>query len=257
MTTAARKVIAARRTVGRWGRRAVQVGWSTSQVLEGHIRLRLVLAALLLVATPAVDHDLAIAKTKAPCKECYGARDRNLSRPSDRTEEATDREAWSPAAARWAPLLISTTSYLPFYVSLDSLKDDSTAGAVPVAACHDSATADGADPKAVPMGPASAKGRAARVAQAPESRAPGLTWSAVNPIRSTGAIRFALPSAAPVSVGIFDLQGRRIASLLERSAQPAGVHELTFSTRNWAPGVYLCRFKSGTILATKKLIVVR
>jgi hypothetical protein len=101
------------------------------------------------------------------------------------------------------------------------------------------------------------KGRAAPVAEAPESNPLAFTWSAANPIRSTGLVRFTLPAAAPVSVRVFDLQGRRVASLLDRAAQTAGAHELTFSTREWRPGVYLCRFESGTIAATRKLIVVK
>jgi len=103
----------------------------------------------------------------------------------------------------------------------------------------------------------SLKGRAPFIAEVPEISSLAFMWTAANPVRTTGVNRFALPSAASVSIGIFDVQGRRVASLLDQAQQTGGTHVVSFSTRGWNPGVYLCRFESGTIVSTKKVVVMK
>ena len=59
--------------------------------------------------------------------------------------------------------------------------------------------------------------------------------------------RFGLPRAADVRLEIFDLEGRRVRTLL-RGEQPAGWHELQWTGRvdggEVGAGIYFVRFKA-------------
>jgi hypothetical protein len=77
------------------------------------------------------------------------------------------------------------------------------------------------------------------------------------PLRSRGILRFALAAPATVSLTIFDLQGRRVAALLDREPQSAGQHEVSIYAAGWNPGCYLCRLEVGGLTATRKMIVVK
>ena len=57
-------------------------------------------------------------------------------------------------------------------------------------------------------------------------------------------IRFALAQAGPVSLKVFDLQGRRVATLLDHVFQEAGRHDVPVRADAWKPGVYLYRLKA-------------
>jgi hypothetical protein len=84
-----------------------------------------------------------------------------------------------------------------------------------------------------------------------------LAQTAPNPARERTLVRFTLPAPRVVTLGVFDLQGRRVASLLRREPRGAGAHEVTLRTAGWPPGLYLCRLEAGTEIATRKLLVVR
>lgn len=84
-----------------------------------------------------------------------------------------------------------------------------------------------------------------------------LAQNAPNPARATTSIRFTLPAAAPVTLAVFDVQGRRVATLLDRALQPAGQHEATVRTDGWSAGCYLYRLEAGATAMTRKMLVVK
>ena len=90
---------------------------------------------------------------------------------------------------------------------------------------------------------------------APKSFA--LAQCAPNPARSNATIQFVLPAAAPVTLSVYDLQGRRIATLLDHALQEAGSHDVPVRTDAWKPGVYLYRLDAGGWSAARKMVVVR
>jgi hypothetical protein len=92
-------------------------------------------------------------------------------------------------------------------------------------------------------------------APAPVSLA--LTQSIPNPARSTAIIRFALPVAAPVTLSVYDVQGRRVASLLDHVLQQPGRHDVPVNAGQWRPGVYIYRLEAGGRSATRKMLVVK
>jgi hypothetical protein len=81
-------------------------------------------------------------------------------------------------------------------------------------------------------------------------------WSSPNPLHGGGRIHFTLLEASSVTLAVFDLQGRRIQTLLSREWKPSGTHEVTLATRSWSPGVYFCRLEAGSRHTTRKLLVL-
>jgi hypothetical protein len=61
-----------------------------------------------------------------------------------------------------------------------------------------------------------------------------------NPFTGRTTVSFALPEAARVTVEAYDLLGRRVATLVDRSFEP-GRHEVTLDGRSLASGVYVVR----------------
>jgi hypothetical protein len=89
-----------------------------------------------------------------------------------------------------------------------------------------------------------------------ESRSLSLAQSFPNPARSHALIRFTLPLAGPVTLPFYDLQGRRVASLLDRAPRPAGLNEVRVQTAGWRPGCYFYRLEAGGARVTRKLVVL-
>jgi hypothetical protein len=77
-----------------------------------------------------------------------------------------------------------------------------------------------------------------------------------HPVRSRGRIQFTLPARQVVTLAVYDLAGRRIASLIDRAVMPAGRHEVEVVTRGWRPGVYCCRLDSRTESAMRMMVVL-
>ena len=77
-----------------------------------------------------------------------------------------------------------------------------------------------------------------------------------NPCRSTGVVHFALQSDASMDLQVFDMQGRRVRTLLSRSPQAAGEHELPVDTTGWPAGIYFYRLAGGKNSATRKMVVL-
>jgi hypothetical protein len=63
-----------------------------------------------------------------------------------------------------------------------------------------------------------------------------------NPFNPTTTIRYALPQASQVTLEVFDMVGRRVATLAE-GPQAAGYHTATFDGRSLASGAYIYRLR--------------
>jgi hypothetical protein len=77
-----------------------------------------------------------------------------------------------------------------------------------------------------------------------------------NPSRSDAVIRFATQVPGPVSLAVYDLQGRRIATLLEPDVPAATPMEVRVRTTGWAAGTYFCKVEGPTCAVTRKLSVL-
>jgi len=109
--------------------------------------------------------------------------------------------------------------------------------------------------------------RTARTAGS-ESRGEGppqklaLYLSGPSPSRDgTARLHFALPEAAEVELAVYDISGRRVATLVD-GARAAGEYDEVWklgddSGRPVAPGIYLAAIRSGADQVTQRVVVVR
>jgi hypothetical protein len=77
-----------------------------------------------------------------------------------------------------------------------------------------------------------------------------------NPFARETAITFTVETAGPVQLEVFDVTGRRVATLVDE-ARLAGAHTVPFDARGLASGVYLYRLQTGSSVHTKRMLLVR
>jgi xylan 1,4-beta-xylosidase len=78
-----------------------------------------------------------------------------------------------------------------------------------------------------------------------------------NPFNPITNIRFSLPRQSEVSLKIYDITGREVASPVQNQLMPAGRHYIAFDASNLASGVYTYRLDAGDFVRSKKLILIR
>jgi len=69
-------------------------------------------------------------------------------------------------------------------------------------------------------------------------------------------LEYVLPEAGPVRASVYDVLGRRVRILVDRS-QPAGEHRLTVDTSTLSPGLYFVQLTAGPHRETQRITVVR
>jgi DNA-binding beta-propeller fold protein YncE len=81
-----------------------------------------------------------------------------------------------------------------------------------------------------------------------------LALGAIGRIGDRVTIDYRLPAVSEIEVGVFDVAGRRLATL-ERGMRDAGVHRAEWNTEGVGRGVYFCRMRAGESVLTKTFIV--
>jgi hypothetical protein len=86
--------------------------------------------------------------------------------------------------------------------------------------------------------------------------------NAPNPFNPRTTIRFDLPAAARVTLGVYDLAGRLVRVLRDGELRPAGRHIAAWDGRDDAgravpAGVYVCRLEAGMEIETRRMVLVR
>jgi hypothetical protein len=77
-----------------------------------------------------------------------------------------------------------------------------------------------------------------------------------NPFNPITKIRFTLPKSSYVILGVFNLLGQELETLVSRK-YVAGEYEVEWTAKNYASGVYLCRLQAGEVAETKKLVLLK
>jgi len=77
-----------------------------------------------------------------------------------------------------------------------------------------------------------------------------------NPFNPSTTISFALPLKAYVTLKVFDIMGREIASIASENLS-AGTYTRQWNAANMPSGVYFYRLQAGDYIETKKLILLR
>ena len=86
--------------------------------------------------------------------------------------------------------------------------------------------------------------------------APSLALAGPNPFRATATLRAMLPVAATVRIEVYDVQGRRLATLAD-GPQPAGTLDVTWDADGAPAGLYLVRLTADGHVATRAVTRVR
>jgi hypothetical protein len=77
-----------------------------------------------------------------------------------------------------------------------------------------------------------------------------------NPFNPTTRIRFVVARTGPVSLRVYDLLGREVATMVDGVLNP-GAYERTFDARGLAGGIYFFRLQAGAFTETKKFVLMR
>ncbi len=77
-----------------------------------------------------------------------------------------------------------------------------------------------------------------------------------NPFNPSTTISYQLSAASNVTLKVYDLLGREVATLVNQKQNP-GSHSAVFEARNLPTGVYFYRLSAGSFTDTKKLILLR
>jgi hypothetical protein len=77
-----------------------------------------------------------------------------------------------------------------------------------------------------------------------------------NPFNPATVIRYDLPRDSKVTLVIYDIVGRRVATLVD-SFRQAGRYEAAWSAEGMASGIYFYRLTAGDYTETRRLAVVK
>jgi hypothetical protein len=84
----------------------------------------------------------------------------------------------------------------------------------------------------------------------------GLEQNYPNPFNPTTGIRYQVAGASDVRLEVFDMLGRKVATLVNER-QSAGAYSVNFNATSLASGVYFYRLQAGSFVETKKMMLVK
>ncbi|MBD3167869.1 MAG: T9SS type A sorting domain-containing protein [candidate division Zixibacteria bacterium] len=77
-----------------------------------------------------------------------------------------------------------------------------------------------------------------------------------NPFNPSTRIEFSIPESGKAKIEIFDLMGRRVATLVDGKLE-AGRHHLVWNAEGIASGIYFCRLSSGDDTIVRKMGILK
>jgi subtilisin family serine protease len=83
-----------------------------------------------------------------------------------------------------------------------------------------------------------------------------LEQNAPNPFNPVTTLAFSLPQSTKVTLQVFDVQGRRVASLVD-GVMPAGRHKVVFDASHLASGIYLYQIQAGSTQQIGKMMLLK
>jgi hypothetical protein len=84
----------------------------------------------------------------------------------------------------------------------------------------------------------------------------GLQQNYPNPFNPTTNIRFAVPHNELVTIKVYDVLGKEVATLLNENKQ-AGTYEVDFNASALSSGVYFYKMSAGKFSSIKRMVVVK
>lgn len=77
-----------------------------------------------------------------------------------------------------------------------------------------------------------------------------------NPFNPSTVIEYALPKAVRVTIKVYDVLGREIATLVD-NREAAGTYKVNFNMDRYASGVYFVRMQAGNYIHVKKMMLLK
>ena len=77
-----------------------------------------------------------------------------------------------------------------------------------------------------------------------------------NPFNPTTTIQFSIPQRSYVTLKVFDLLGREVATLVE-GEYPQGSYKVDWRAENNSTGIYFYKIMAGDFVETKKMVVMK
>ena len=77
-----------------------------------------------------------------------------------------------------------------------------------------------------------------------------------NPFNPSTVINYSLENPSHVSVKIFNMLGKEVATLIDKLMSP-GQHTVQWNAQGFSSGVYFYQLKTGNIIQTKKMVLLR
>ncbi|MFQ3598265.1 MAG: T9SS type A sorting domain-containing protein [Chloroherpetonaceae bacterium] len=77
-----------------------------------------------------------------------------------------------------------------------------------------------------------------------------------NPFNPTTSVAYQLPTAGNVSLKVFDMLGKEVATLVN-GRQEAGAYTINFNANQLSSGVYFYRLQAGNFVQTRKMMLVK
>ncbi|MBI5216048.1 MAG: T9SS type A sorting domain-containing protein [Ignavibacteriae bacterium] len=77
-----------------------------------------------------------------------------------------------------------------------------------------------------------------------------------NPFNPMTVIHYQLQAKSNVSLKVFDILGREVATLVDE-IQQAGFQSVNWNASNYSSGIYFYRLQAGSFIETKKLVLIR
>ena len=78
-----------------------------------------------------------------------------------------------------------------------------------------------------------------------------------NPFNPQTMISYSLPRASTITLKVFDVLGREIATLVNNERNAAGDHEVSFDAMNLPSGVYFYRLEGEKYVAAKEMVLIK
>jgi hypothetical protein len=77
-----------------------------------------------------------------------------------------------------------------------------------------------------------------------------------NPFNPKTVINFELSEISEVNLSIYDMNGKKVATLVEGS-KPAGYHSVNWDASHFSSGIYFYRLQAGDFVDTKKMVYMK
>ena len=76
-----------------------------------------------------------------------------------------------------------------------------------------------------------------------------------NPFTASAVIEYDLPVSTHVEIDVFDLTGRRVATLVN-AYRSSGCHQVTWNPDRTPPGIYFYAIRAGECICTAKIVLI-